>query len=532
MTEDTWETVQIRTFVNWVNAKLLKGSDRYKLEKPETIYNFTPISNFPADFQDGTRLLALIYSLTGSIFNYNKKPTLIVQKRDNLEKVINYLKRCNIEMINIGAADIQEGSIKLTLALLWRLIIAFSLQELKEEIGNDKDLRARIMHWCRRKTERYGKVNIADFDKSWRDGLALSALVHADVGGFTYDEGTPEYLATRALNLAQSSMDVPLLITGRDLVSGLCDDKSLLTYLLGLYTASRQRETMTKRAKEQKVAAQIQENLAFLSTRQKAVAELLESDTVSLERVKKELDVIYAQVRSCEEERMRLSLGYLIQTDIYQRLSSPYTPYSSDQVFSTLSILSNSLSTIKTTGIFDAAALLDTLGRWQFKEGKQVVGKYQEVLHKCGQKLSLLVKTVTFSGVVCLLAEVSEMAELACKQPSLVVVPAECKYELLEREAIIKDALGVVASEVKEGEKRFMDVFAAELAREKELNQQFSAAETVTLAVSQSIPEPSAMDLSLFETKARYEYLVAQALLQEKEEPSSLLSSISLSGKE
>ncbi len=39
-------------------------------------------------------------------------------------------------------------------------------------------LKERLMKWARKSTRGYPHVNVVDFGPSWRDGLALNAIIH------------------------------------------------------------------------------------------------------------------------------------------------------------------------------------------------------------------------------------------------------------------------------------------------------------------------------------------------------------------
>ncbi|KAI5173229.1 hypothetical protein NEFER03_2181 [Nematocida sp. LUAm3] len=515
MKEETWETVQIRTFVNWVNNKLEKGEERYKNEKPGALYFFKKVENFPKDLQDGRTLLSLLYSLTGSIFTYNQKPTLIVHKRDNIEKVINYLKQNNVQMINIGAADIEEGSIKLTLALIWRLIISSSLNELRERIGNDSDLRKKLLDWCRAKTSSYPGVSIMDFEGSWRDGLALSALVHSEVGGFSYEEGTPYERAARALSLAKKHLDVPTLISASDLTEGRCDDKSLMTYLLEMYMQSIRNEESLKKERERKAVKQTEDALMHLLEKRKVLCDLQRSNSVSLERVKKELDALYTEMRKYEEENVENSIKFVLQTDVLNRLKNPYTSYT----------LAHEIlpEQVPITGIFDSYALRDTLKRWEHSEGSSSSSSIL-LLQEAISKISSLPSTITFLGSISVLYEVQSILDACKEQVSL----SSHSYEALEKEAILYSAVQVIRSEIEEGIKFFENVFSNELKKEKYLIKKFSSSEVVSLSDS-LLPSPSSSDLLAFTNEEHFNYVVSEAIIMKKEGLSSPFTSISTS---
>lgn len=64
---------------------------------------------------------------------------------------------------------------RLTLGMLWTIILRFAIAGLSEEGMSAKQ---GLLLWCQRKTEPYKNVDVKDFSPSFHDGLAFCALIH------------------------------------------------------------------------------------------------------------------------------------------------------------------------------------------------------------------------------------------------------------------------------------------------------------------------------------------------------------------
>ena len=73
-----------------------------------------------------------------------------------------------------------------------------------------------MLLWCQRKTKDYKNVDIKDFHKSWRDGLAFNALIHTHCPDLIdYDKIVPENHQknlTQAFTIAEKELGIPNLL--------------------------------------------------------------------------------------------------------------------------------------------------------------------------------------------------------------------------------------------------------------------------------------------------------------------------------
>ena len=63
-------------------------------------------------------------------------------------------------MVSIGAEEIVDGNIKMTLGMIWTIILRFAIQDISVEETSAKE---GLLLWCQRKTAPYKNVNVQNF---------------------------------------------------------------------------------------------------------------------------------------------------------------------------------------------------------------------------------------------------------------------------------------------------------------------------------------------------------------------------------
>uniref|UniRef100_A0A0K0EWJ5 Karst (inferred by orthology to a D. melanogaster protein) n=1 Tax=Strongyloides venezuelensis TaxID=75913 RepID=A0A0K0EWJ5_STRVS len=220
--QDERTLIQKKTFTKWCNSYLNKA----RLE----------INDLFVDLGDGILLMKFLEIISGDKLGKPNRGQMRVQKIENLNKCINYLKRRNIHLENIGAEDILDGNERLILGLIWTIILRFSIDNIviDDVPGEKKQAKEALLLWCQRKTAGYTNVKVENFTTSWRSGLAFNALIHAhrpDI--INYSSLNPNDSIgnlNNAFDIAEKKLDIAKLLNAED-VNRHPDEKSIVTYV-------------------------------------------------------------------------------------------------------------------------------------------------------------------------------------------------------------------------------------------------------------------------------------------------------------
>uniref|UniRef100_A0A672REG6 Spectrin beta chain n=1 Tax=Sinocyclocheilus grahami TaxID=75366 RepID=A0A672REG6_SINGR len=164
---DERDAVQKKTFTKWVNSHLARVSCR--------------ISDLYNDLRDGYMLIRLLEVLSGELLPRPTRGRMRIHCLENVDKALQFLKEQRVHLENVGSHDIVDGNHRLTLGLIWTIILRFQIQVIKIETEDNRETRSAkdaLLLWCQMKTAGYPEVNIHNFTTCWRDGLAFNALIH------------------------------------------------------------------------------------------------------------------------------------------------------------------------------------------------------------------------------------------------------------------------------------------------------------------------------------------------------------------
>ncbi|WKY08955.1 hypothetical protein Q1695_001825 [Nippostrongylus brasiliensis] len=217
--------IQKKTFTKWCNSFL----NRARLE----------VVDLFVDFGDGVLLMKLLEIISGEKLGKPNRGRMRVQKIENLNKVLDFLKKKKIQLENIGAEDILDRNERLILGLIWTIILRFQIDTIviedEEERGERKHAKDALLLWCQRKTAGYPNVRVENFTTSWRNGLAFNALIHSH---------RPELINFNALNpndhignlnnafdIAEKKLEIARLLDAEDVDAARPDEKSIITYV-------------------------------------------------------------------------------------------------------------------------------------------------------------------------------------------------------------------------------------------------------------------------------------------------------------
>lgn len=225
---DERESVQKKTFCKWVNSHLARVGCR--------------IQDLYVDLRDGKMLIKLLEVLSGERLPRPTKGKMRIHCLENVDKSLMFLNEQRVHLENMGAHDIVDGNPRLTLGLIWTIILRFQIQDITVEQADSSETKSAkdaLLLWCQMKTAGYANVNVRNFTTSWRDGLAFNAIIHKHRPDLIQYEkltkSNPNYNLNNAFNTAEERLGLTSLLDAEDVCVEYPDEKSIITYVVTYY---------------------------------------------------------------------------------------------------------------------------------------------------------------------------------------------------------------------------------------------------------------------------------------------------------
>jgi len=263
--DPAWEKQKKKTYTAWCNSHLRKAG--------------TGIENIDDDFRNGLKLMLLLEVISGETLPKPDRGKMRFHKIANVNKALDFIASKGVKLISIGAEEIVDGNLKMTLGMIWTIILRFAIQDISVEEMTAKE---GLLLWCQRKTAPYKNVNVQNFHTSFKDGLAFCALIHRhrpdliDYNKLSKDN--PLENLNTAFDVAEKYLDIPRMLDPEDLINNArSDERAIMTYVSCYYHAfqgAQQAETAANRIC--KVLKVNQENERLMEEYERLASDLLE----------------------------------------------------------------------------------------------------------------------------------------------------------------------------------------------------------------------------------------------------------------
>ncbi|NXK02713.1 DYST protein, partial [Herpetotheres cachinnans] len=198
------------------------------------------VNDLYEDLRDGHNLISLLEVLSGDTLP-REKGRMRFHRLQNVQIALDYLKKRQVKLVNIRNDDITDGNPKLTLGLIWTIILHFQISDI-HVTGESEDMSAkeRLLLWSQQTTEGYAGIRCENFTTCWRDGRLFNAIIHK----YRPDLIDMNTVAVQS-NLANlehaffvaEKLGVARLLDPEDVDVSSPDEKSVITYVSSLYDA-------------------------------------------------------------------------------------------------------------------------------------------------------------------------------------------------------------------------------------------------------------------------------------------------------
>uniref|UniRef100_A0A8C9FSV0 Actinin alpha 4 n=1 Tax=Pavo cristatus TaxID=9049 RepID=A0A8C9FSV0_PAVCR len=221
--------------------------------------------------------MLLLEVISGERLPKPERGKMRVHKINNVNKALDFIASKGVKLVSIGAEEIVDGNAKMTLGMIWTIILRFAIQDISVEETSAKE---GLLLWCQRKTAPYKNVNVQNFHISWKDGLAFNALIHRHRPELIeYDKlrkDDPVTNLNNAFEVAEKYLDIPKMLDAEDIVNtARPDEKAIMTYVSSFYHAfsgAQKAETAANRIC--KVLAVNQENEHLMEDYEKLASDV------------------------------------------------------------------------------------------------------------------------------------------------------------------------------------------------------------------------------------------------------------------
>ncbi|RXM34714.1 Alpha-actinin-1 [Acipenser ruthenus] len=240
--DPAWERQQRKTFTAWCNSHLRKSG--------------TQIDNIEEDFRDGLKLMLLLEVISGERLPKPERGKMRVHKINNVNKALDFIASKGVKLVSIGAEEIVDGNAKMTLGMIWTIILRFAIQDISVEETSAKE---GLLLWCQRKTAPYKNVNVQNFHIRACLVTCLSVCLSVCL------QDDPITNLNNAFEVAEKYLDIPKMLDAEDIVGTVRpDEKAIMTYVSSFYHAfsgAQKAETAANRICKVLAVNQENENL-------------------------------------------------------------------------------------------------------------------------------------------------------------------------------------------------------------------------------------------------------------------------------